>query len=48
VTGFLCKRCVDKQLFLEVVAMKEIMISSLDNTVRICNLSIFNRVQHVL
>jgi len=28
--SFRCKRCVDGQLFQEVVAMKEIMISSLD------------------
>jgi len=30
VDGFRCKRCVDGQLFQEVVAMKEIKISSLD------------------
>jgi len=28
--GFRCKRCVDGQLFQEVVAMKEILISCLD------------------
>jgi len=30
VAGFRCKTCVDGQLFQKVVAMKEIMISSLD------------------
>jgi len=31
VAGFRCTRCVDGPLFREVVAMKEIMISSLDD-----------------
>jgi len=30
VSGFLCKRCVDEQLFRHVEAMKEILISSLE------------------